>query len=140
MIKIVLDSNEVSRTVIFDLANRQSSRCPSRAHWLNATKSNQHPGFPNRLPNVRPTKVISTPSACVLVVLVHSTQGPKRVSQLIVYSARCACDRYLLTCIGESLNHEFAANRKRLCRGHCRPINEAIHFTSPRWSDLKVIK
>lgn len=31
MIKIVLDSNEVSRTAVFDLANRQSGRCPSRA-------------------------------------------------------------------------------------------------------------
>jgi hypothetical protein len=58
---------------------------------------------------------------------------------MVICSARSLCDRYLLTSIRESgLNQPTRAQPKASMQGG--PINEATHFTYPRWSDLKGIK
>jgi hypothetical protein len=55
------------------------------------------------------------------------------------YSADSSCERYLLTSIGES-GAEPRARAQPKVSMQGGPINEAIHFTYPRWSDLKGIK
>jgi hypothetical protein len=94
---------------------------PKQSHWLNTTKSNQHPAFPIRPPKCPTDEAYFNAQSLYLDI---GTKG--YVSPLVEYGVRCPCDRYLLTCVGVWAEPRIRVQPKVSMQGS--PINEAIHF------------